>query len=76
MTRAITRRAGREAGSSAVNVAARLALLSEQHVNSWIDWTPVGPDAVVVDLPARHKPTGTRSAGAARVISFPAPRTD
>jgi Zn-dependent peptidase ImmA (M78 family)/transcriptional regulator with XRE-family HTH domain len=76
MTRAITRRAGREAGSSAVNVAARLALLSERHVNSWIDWTPVGPDAAVVDLPARHKTAGTRSAGAARVISFPAPRTD
>ena len=76
MTRAIARRAGREAGSSVVNVVARLALLSERHVNSWIDWTPVGLGAAVVDLPARHKPTGTRSAGAARVISFPSPRTD
>lgn len=75
LARAITRRAaGHAAGSSAVGVAARLALLSERHVSSWIDWTPVGPAADIVDLPARSSADHIERDAAARVFSFPGPR--
>lgn len=74
LARAITKRAGCEPGPSVVSIAARLALLSERHVNSWIDWTPVGPAADVVDLLARSSTVRAESVGAARVISFPRAR--
>lgn len=68
---AIKKRAGSGAGLSAVDVAARLAMLAERHVSSWVDWTPVRPDADVLNLPDRSGPTQMEQASAAQVISFP-----
>lgn len=75
LSRAIVKRAGRgDTASSAVADVARAALLSERHVKSWIDWTPVRAAADVVDLPT-HSTTGRSGpAGTARVLSFPVRR--
>ncbi|WP_300014907.1 XRE family transcriptional regulator [Pseudonocardia sp.] len=75
LARAITKRAGRgRAAHSALADAARFSLLSERHVRGWIDWTPAGPAADVVDLPARITPGRSGPAGPARVLSFPVTR--
>lgn len=73
LARAIAKRVGVDDRSS-VGAAARLALLSERHVESWIDWTPVGPGADVVDLPGLNDTDRVESTETARVISFPRPR--
>lgn len=73
LARAITKHAGTNT-PSAVGAAASLALLSERHVMSWIDWLPVGPAADVVDLPGGNTTDRVESADTARVISFPGPR--
>jgi transcriptional regulator with XRE-family HTH domain len=65
LVRAITKRTDCGAGSSAVSIAARLTFLSERHVKSWIDWTPVGPAADVVDLRGRNSTARAESAGTA-----------
>ncbi len=74
LARAIAMRAGGRDGSSGVGIAARLTSLSERHVQSWIDWTPVRQAAEVVDLPARSGTVRTDPASAGRVISFPGTR--
>ena len=74
LARAIAKRAEREGGSSAISLAARLTSLSERHVEGWIDWTPVGPTADVVELPRRSSAARSDSEEAARVIAFRAGR--
>lgn len=69
LARAITMRAG--PGATGVEIAARLALLTDRHVKSWIEWTPVAPAADIVDLPARSDAVGVDPPSPARVISFP-----
>ena len=78
LARAINRRLEPQAGASAVEVAARLVSLSEEHLRGWIDWSPVGGGADVMDLPRRASGRGKARSGngdrSATVLQLTSPR--
>lgn len=76
LSRAIAKRVETAGALHATESSARLLGLSEGHISSWIDWSPTGNDADVLELPCRaptrrSAPTSGRTAS---VIQLEPPR--
>ena len=71
LVRALAKRAEGEPCSGVMELASRLALLSETHLHRWMDWSPQSIGAHVVGLPHRASVGPVTPRGGGEVIAFP-----
>ena len=70
LVKALEKRAHHGDGGTALSTAAQVTMLSESHVQGWIDWTPITPSGEVVKLAPRARSSTSPTSDPAQVLTF------